>query len=268
MKMFNLQRLEQSLQNYLLSHKNEIADQIVCPPHEDTVSARLAIYGEGYELRLQEALQEDYAGLYAWLGEERFNQVTADYIRTCPSQVYSLSEYGAGLEQFLLTHPDYQADEAMVEMVRFEWTLSKAQLAPDGIPMTSKRLAEVPLEQWESMCFSFHPSLNLIRLKTNIPQIWLAATAGKSVPDLEINMEAVLWAVWRRHVEIYFSVYDTVEAQVMQALVDGNSLEQACEKLRLDEAQGSQFIAELLQRLLFEEQLVAVQVKPKAVNVE
>ncbi|MCI0590089.1 MAG: DNA-binding domain-containing protein, partial [Gammaproteobacteria bacterium] len=65
--MNNLRKLEESFQNALRYHSTEILDQIV-GTEKASAEVRLAIYADGYRLRLLEALKKDYPALNTLMG--------------------------------------------------------------------------------------------------------------------------------------------------------------------------------------------------------
>ena len=261
MPHLTLKQLQQTLQAYLLDANAEvISTYIETPPHEDTVCARLAIYGNAYQQRLIEALAEDFAGLYQWLGEDSFIALAKDYIQTCPSSVYSLGEYGAHLADFMQSHQTYHQQTAWIEMVQFEWALSQAQLAPNATVLKSSDLAAIAPEAWGGLCLELHPSLQLHFFKSNVAEIWQALKQAEPRVELVMQENASLWGIWRRNNEVYFSSYNEAEAYTLTALHAKQNFARLCTGLAdfLSAEDIPNFIALFIQRLMVEEQVISV----------
>lgn len=81
----------------------------------------LQIYQEDYQARLTEALGETYPSVWGILGDEDFFILAKDYIKTHPSQSYSLQHYGEGLALFLLSSPVLQEFPYLADLARLDW---------------------------------------------------------------------------------------------------------------------------------------------------
>lgn len=64
-------------------------------------SARLAIYQDGYRLRLLECMVAEFPALHLYLGEDLFRLFCIGYLEHQPSHHYSLYELGDGFGDFL-----------------------------------------------------------------------------------------------------------------------------------------------------------------------
>ena len=67
---------------------------------------RLDVYANGYFFRILEALQEDYEGLEAALGEVAFHNLATAYLLKFPSSATSMRDVGARLPRFLESEPE------------------------------------------------------------------------------------------------------------------------------------------------------------------
>ncbi|PPC74037.1 hypothetical protein C4K68_28410 [Pokkaliibacter plantistimulans] len=66
-----------------------------------SAAQRLAIYQEGYRLRLLECLQAEFPALHVCLGESLFRLFAIGYLEQQPSRHYSLYQLGEGFADFL-----------------------------------------------------------------------------------------------------------------------------------------------------------------------
>ncbi len=96
--------LQRSFMAYLLDGDEAFLSSIAPPPQGD-VQERAEVYYNGYYERLYLALQKDFPGLNALLGEDGFASFAFEYIAEYPSRYYSIAEVGSRLVDFLEHHP-------------------------------------------------------------------------------------------------------------------------------------------------------------------
>jgi hypothetical protein len=180
----------------------------VCDTRKASRDVLLGVYRDAYALRLIEALQTDYPGLYAMAGPADFDTMARAFIATHPSRHPSVRWFGRQLAGFLAATPPFSATPAAAEMARFEWALGEAFDAEDAASLGFDDLAALPPEAWGALRLSFLPSLRRMTLRYQVPQAWLrrdAVVAG----DLEVPPEpipdapaasawhGVDWLIWR-----------------------------------------------------------------------
>src|SRR5689334_5431536 len=96
--------LQQYFQNYIFNLNTENSEKIksaIAIPPTDTVSERLAIYADGYEGRLTDALEKIFPALKKSTSEELFYDWCCEYIYNFPSNFFSLSKIGDQFSLFL-----------------------------------------------------------------------------------------------------------------------------------------------------------------------
>ena len=83
---------------------------------------RLEIYNRQYWFRLLDCLYDDYPGLRAVLGEQKFLKLAAAHLARDPSDSFALRDLGTRLEKFLREAPQWSAprDALALDMTRFE----------------------------------------------------------------------------------------------------------------------------------------------------
>src|SRR5262252_285082 len=102
---------------------NKVADSFIKPNDRLTSFERLEIYNRVYWFRVLDCLYDDYPGLRAVLGEERFMKLITAYLAKYPSASFTLRNLGSRLEKFIREQPKWVAPrkEIALEMARFEW---------------------------------------------------------------------------------------------------------------------------------------------------
>jgi len=84
---------------------------------------RLEIYNKQYWFRLLDSLYEDFPGLRALIGDERFHKLSIAYLTKYPSNTFSLRDLGNRLEKFLAREPKWMRPNPQLarDLVRIEW---------------------------------------------------------------------------------------------------------------------------------------------------
>jgi hypothetical protein len=265
-----LAELQNVFQRYLLEGDETIAGE-VAGTIRVPVRTRLAIYGEGYQLRLVEALEHSFPALLQLMGAEAFAVLAGSYVRAFPSVYRSIRYYGDQLAAFLSTEPRYAATPLLAEMARWEWAMANVFDAADGAPLEVSALTDIEPGSWAELRFEWSAAIEVVPLRWNVTTIWKAcseasgtnsttadaaattapgtATAGASgaVPAAAAPAAAVPaamllerpgdWLLWRNELQIYFRLLSAMEAEALAAARGGESFGELCERLcgQLDE---------------------------------
>ncbi|MCC4621526.1 DNA-binding domain-containing protein [Xanthomonas cassavae CFBP 4642] len=124
--------LKEGLRSALAGQGLDLHTLVATPAGVDP-HARLAIYANGYWLRLIECLQCDYPALSRLLGQELFAFFARAYLREHPSRSPTLHALGAGLPHFLRasqrSRPGQQRQRFPLELAWIERALSEASRA-------------------------------------------------------------------------------------------------------------------------------------------
>ncbi|MDA0116908.1 HvfC/BufC N-terminal domain-containing protein [Vibrio sp. T11.5] len=80
---------------------NQMASHYIMGTAELSSSARLAIYQDGYRLRLLECMEAEFPALQHYLGEALFRLFSLGYLQQRPSRHYSLYQLGEDFANFL-----------------------------------------------------------------------------------------------------------------------------------------------------------------------
>jgi hypothetical protein len=203
------------------------------------VETRLGIYADGYRSRLIEVLESSYPVLANLLGEADFQTLGANYVATHESRFFSIRYYGDELADFLAADPEYSRAPLLAELAQWEWAMAAAFDAADAEPVDSGALAQVAPEDWAELRFEWSPSVRVLALEWNVPQLWKAVTEDSERP--EPNLTPASWLIWRRELQIYFRPLGAAEAAVIAASRSGQSFGELCVLLceHLDESEAS-----------------------------
>jgi len=235
--------IQAAFQSYLLRGDSTI-ESLVVGTQRVSVDTRLAIYGDGYRLRLIEALQKSFPVLAELLGESDFQTLAARYVEAHESTFFNIRWYGDQMAQFLAADAEYSKVPILAEMAQWEWAMAAAFDAADCEPLGLGAFAQVSPEGWAALQFQWGPSVQVLQLEWNVAQLWKAVTEGSDERPDPVH-EPATYLIWRRELQIFFRVLGEEEASVVAAARNGHSFGELCVLLceHLDEGQASQHAA-------------------------
>ncbi|MBI2785701.1 MAG: putative DNA-binding domain-containing protein [Legionella longbeachae] len=227
--MTELLLLQAQFQKYLLSNQSAIHESIV-ETECVSVDTRLGIYRDAYKLRLIECLTTNFPSLYAYLGTEEFNKLSAYYIAAHPSSFRSIRWYGDMLSDFIKNN--YAQYPYLSELADFEWRMSLTFDAADAHIVRVEEMATVPPESWADLRFVLHPSVQRINYFCPAIPLWQALTYDNELPDLQANAKSTAWILWRTpEYTIQFYSLSQEEAWALDSLGQGLTFGAICEGL-------------------------------------
>ena len=225
----------------------QIAEEIIKPNDRLTSVERLEIYNRVYWFRLLSSLADDFPGLRAVIGQEKFDQVLLGYLTELPSISFTLRDLGSRLEAWLRTHPaSISGHERMaLDIVRLEWADIEAFDALQLPTLTQKELAALG----EDPVFHLQPHLQLLDLaypmdefllkirETEEPEndissnvVVMESTETKPAQQVPLpKAKKVFLAVHRQENIVYFKRLKPEAFALLRALQQGQPLSQAIE---------------------------------------
>ncbi|BBB15038.1 uncharacterized protein RVIR1_05330 [Candidatus Rickettsiella viridis] len=247
--MSSLVSLQEALQRHLLEDDEQIANELVSPRQGGLVE-RLAVYADGYRWRLIDALQKEYALLHHYLGDDAFTELADTYIDENPSRFYSISDFTKQLPEFLLKYRPQQG--YLSELAQIISALSLSLEAADVPFLDQAALAKIPVQNWPSLCFKFHPSLHYFSFQWNTFALWKALVKKTAYPTLIRQNSYCI--VWRKELQSYANSLAESEAAVFAAFSAGACFEEVCERVcargLVGETEAAALLANCLTRWL------------------
>jgi hypothetical protein len=223
--MMDLASLQRAFQDFVLRKRPGVEMHVVATA-ERPATARLAIYSEGYRLRLIEALASNYPRLRQALGENEFTSLAQDYTRLHDSHHPSIRWYGAELASLL----QERRAEVWSELAKWEWAIATAFDAADAEVLQASALAQVQPEQWAELRLTFHPSMQRLTTRSNIVAIFKALTADEAAPGAKPESQQQ-WLIWRQQLKTQYRSLEPDEAAALDRLRSGGTFADACEAL-------------------------------------
>src|SRR5947209_2038653 len=134
-----------------------IAEEIIKPNDRLTSVERLEIYNRVYWFRLLSSLAEDFPGLRAVVGQEKFDKIILAYLTELPSVSFTLRDLGSRLEDWLRRHPEFTPgqERLALDMARLEWMDIEAFDAAEWPRLTQEELQTLG----EDPVFHLQPNL-------------------------------------------------------------------------------------------------------------
>jgi hypothetical protein len=257
--MSSLQETQAAFQDHVLCHDKRIVAQLLNGEKASTATL-LAIYSDGYRLRLIEALAVHYPALQVILGDKVFHELGLAYVEANPSQHFSIRYYGHRLSAFLAEELPYSELPLLSELAKWEWALSGVFDAADAGLMTLEGMALIQPERWPGLCFALHPSVFRVEIAWNTVAIWKACDKKEDVPTPQLLPVSVSWLLWRHSLVTHFRPLAADEAWALGALACGRTFDHLCEGMcKWVSKEGvSVYVVALLKRWLVEGLITAV----------
>ena len=167
-----------------------IAEEIVKPNDRLTSVERLEIYNRVYWFRLLSSMMDDFPGLRAIIGDEKFEQVVLGYLTELPSRSFTLRDLGSRLESWLREHPEFIAghERMALDMVRLEWADIEAYDAAEFPILTPGELASMG----EDPTFRLQPYVQLLDLaRISVDELLLKVRESEE-PESDISSNVVM----------------------------------------------------------------------------
>lgn len=227
---------------------SEIAESFVKPNDRLTSFDRLEIYNRCYWFRVLDCLFDDYPGLRAVIGGDKFMELATAYLAKYPSASFTLRNLGSRLEQFLREEPQWIAAHPALalDMVRFEWAqvlafdeASKPTIKPDDILDAKPDKLRLGLQPYLSLlALDFAVDEFLLAVKkresaslrseaSNVIEAMPKATGRRKAVRLP-KRERIHLAVHRHDNMLYYKRLAPEEFAILTALAGGRTVEQAC----------------------------------------
>jgi len=218
---------------------------------------QLDIYANAYALRLIEALRCNYPAVCRALGDDDFAVMAKCYLDQHPSVNASIRWFGDALSVFLQDRQPYSRVPVLSELASFEWAIRHTIDAADADRLTVETLLSVPAEAWGDLQFDLHPSVTLLSLQWNAPQLWRALTDDAESPSGEPDApvrQPMHWLIYRKPdlVSGWHSLSET-DREALERLQQGASFGDICECIALHDDRDAAMQAAGLLRLWVEQ---------------
>lgn len=229
---------------------------------------RLEIYNRQYWFRLYSSFEDDFPGLLAVLGRNKFERVMRAYLDACPSTSFTLRDLGSRLHSFLANHEDLIAPKSRLaqDVVRLEWAHIEAYDAAT-IPTPAPEFFAAITDE---TVLHLQPCIRLLGLSYPADELLIAVRQGAGSSDTSSNnatatrkipavrrvaqlAPAPIWlVVHRQEFTVYYKRLQPEEYRMLTAIQSGAALGEvfamAFSNSAMDEAAQAAFLQECFQQ--------------------
>lgn len=240
-----------------------VVSEFIKPNDRLTSLERIEIYNKQYWFRLLDCLYDDYPGLRAILGEEKFRRLRIAYLDRYPSTSFTLRNLGDRLLDFLAERPNLIAGQTAMcfDMARFEWAQivtfdgpALRPLVPDdllGRDPGKLRLALQPFLTLLEMGFPLDDFV--IAVKKQDRSLRSEASNAIDGEEKETRTRRIrlprpkktFVCVHRHDNELYYKRLSAEEYAILCGLRDGMTVEEACAAGIPENAEAEAFAAKI-----------------------
>jgi hypothetical protein len=220
------------------------AGRFIKPNDRLTSFERLEIYNQQYWFRVLGSMAEDFPGLRAILGQQRFDDMCRAYLTECPSHSFTLRNLGSRLEAWLRRNPEWirGKKDLALDMVRLEWADIEAF---DGAGEPVLRLEDLQGAAASKLRLWVQPHVRLLELRYPVDKLVLQVKNDEDAVGFASNAMAqhrkrlkvravaalkpkkIFLVVHRIDFSVYFRRIEREEYALLTALREGKSIERA-----------------------------------------
>jgi hypothetical protein len=221
-----------------------VVDAIVKPNDRLSSVERLEIYSRSYWFRIISSLNEDFVGLRAVVGDEKFDALAQAYLAENPSRSFTLRNLGSRLEGWLRGNPKYTYphEQLALDMVRLEWADTECFDALEEPALTLDDIARLG----EDPKLQLQPHVQLLDLQFPVDDLLLQirddeedesdeASNTFSEKRSRARLKSVrkskpkptFIVVHRVDYSVYFKRVEPEAFRLLQAISEGKSLSEA-----------------------------------------
>ena len=225
-----------------------IAESFIKPNDRLTSFERLEIYNRQYWFRIRSCFYEDYPGLRAVLGDQKFARLADAYLARHPSRSYTLRNLGSRLAEFIRAEPRWTKPKTKLalDLARLEWAHIEAFDNEARPPLQAVDLAGLNPAK---IRLKLQPHLTLLKLENVVDDflIELKKNSGlrneasnameqnqhrKRMPAPRgLKRQVNFLAVHRHEDNVYYKPLELGQFLLLSALQKGATLERACAQL-------------------------------------
>jgi hypothetical protein len=147
----------------------QVQGWIEVPQKSLSADERTAVYSDGWFMRLEESLAEDFPSLRARFSNSAWESLVRAYLRKYPSSSFTLARAGDAFPLFLAEAANQP--KAFADLALFEKAIYKSLNAKDVQPWDVASLQEMDPEAAADLKFELVPSATLIQSSWNIDEL-------------------------------------------------------------------------------------------------
>ncbi len=197
---------------------------LIKPARHNSFSSqtRLAVYADGYDIRLVDATIADYPALAHYMGEEECREAVAAFVSVMPSVYWDLNRYPVAFAAFLKGRAPDKAAHALADL---ESAITEVFWLPESKPLAPDALAGLSEEAFGNRTFRLRTAAKLLKLDYAANEYLTAYRANGSVCAPKKEIEHLL--VIRAENEVQRIVLEPAEYRLLAAIGEGSTFSEA-----------------------------------------
>jgi hypothetical protein len=221
--------------------------EFIKPNDRLTSFERLEIYNKQYWFRIVDCFYDDFPGLRAVLGDNKFDRLTKAYLAEHPSVSFTLRNLGQFLVAYIEKHPEMVAPrgDLALDVARLEWA---QVLAFDGPSNPALTLEDLAGQSPAKLKLALQPHMSLLDVGYPVDEFVITVKKGlaarndasnamtestthKRKRKVSLPKAEYLWiAVHRHDNSLYYKRLEPVAFELLTALAKGATIQRACAK--------------------------------------
>lgn len=135
-------------------------------------ATRLSVYGDGYFLRLLEAMTSDFPAVRRTVGEDNFRILAANYLAANPSKSPTLADLGEAFPGFVRTHPLSRRYPFLADLSRLERDVMTRLFEGRLPPLDPKTIGNIRAEDWPRVRLILDTTVLLLKVAWPVERLW------------------------------------------------------------------------------------------------
>jgi hypothetical protein len=197
----------------------EIKDNNRVNPH-----IQLAIYIDGYRLRLMQAIAEDYPAFKKLLGDEEFRRLALQYIEVTPSEHFNLDRYPHSFAEFAIKE---SGKSFATDIARLESAIAIVFMEEESEPLDASAIIKLSAETFASMRLTPRTASRLMAFDYPV-NTWLEEERADKNPPAPQAQKEFLY-LYRHNNNVMRAELTEPAYLFLQQLFNDKSVEEALE---------------------------------------
>ncbi|MDR6853053.1 hypothetical protein J2Y54_002573 [Sphingomonas sp. BE123] len=198
-----------------------------------TRAAGMAVYRNGYRVRLLDVLADSYARTARLVGSEVFHQAAAHHLIAHPPSSWTIDRAGEGFAQ--TCDGLFANDPDVAELAWLEWAMQTAFTARDEAPLThagfAAATAAFDAAEWERFVPVPVAGTALRPVTHDLPRLWRSLADDANQPVVE-RLDQPQWLlVWREGEEAVFALLPDHEGEALNMALHGATFGDICARV-------------------------------------
>lgn len=175
--MKKMQALLGQFHDAVLSGRTEEIATALKPHSGLTPGQQMAIYSDGYRIRLMQALRADYPALLSLLGDSAFDALALRHVESHPSTDYNLDRYSHAFADSLTIQ-----DRFALELAQLEKAVAQVFMMEESAPLLAQGMENLTPEAFGELVLRPRPASRLLAFEYPVNDWLTRQRRGEILP--------------------------------------------------------------------------------------